>query len=62
MAKDFKRKILIIIIIIIIYGLFNTKVTIFLNATQNTGDIKHGVVLYNNPYTWVHVAARRCTL
>ena len=31
------------------YGLLDTKVTIFLNATQNIGDIKHGVVPYNNP-------------
>ena len=38
------------------------KLQYSLNATQNIGDIKHGVVLYNNPYTWVHVAARRCTL
>ena len=31
------------------YGLLDTKVTIFLNATENIGDIKHGVVPYNNP-------------
>ena len=40
---------IIIIIIINNYGLLDTKVTIFLNATQNIGDIEHGDVPYNNP-------------
>ena len=33
----------------IIDGLFDTKVTILLNAKQNIGDIEHGDVPYNNP-------------
>ena len=28
------------------------KLQYSLNATQYIGDIKHGGVLYNNPYTW----------
>ena len=41
----------------LMYGLFNTKVTINPNVIRNIGDTEHGVVLYNNHYTWVHVAS-----